>query len=46
MKTSILNLEGVKLIQKKTQKEINGGSRCGCGPTFTIPGTCLCYISV
>ncbi len=45
MKTSILNLEGVKIIEKKEQLKVNG-SGCGCGPAFTIPGTCLCLISV
>ncbi len=44
MKKSILDLQGVKIIEKKAQSKVNGGS-CGCG-SHTIPGTCLCYTSV
>ncbi len=31
MKTNILNLEGVKVIEKKEQIFVNGGGQCYCG---------------
>ncbi|KZS42959.1 hypothetical protein AWE51_16550 [Aquimarina aggregata] len=46
MKKSILNLEGVKIIKKKAQRQVNGGSGCNCGSHETSPGSCLCHTSV
>ncbi len=33
MKKSILDLEGVKIIEKKAQSLVNGGAGCICGIT-------------
>ena len=46
MKNSILNLSGVKIIDKSAQSKVNGGgSHCSCG-AYDYTGTCLCQISV
>ncbi len=43
MNKNILNLEGVKIIEKKAQRQVNGGHGCHCGGAGnTIPLHCHC----
>ncbi len=46
MKKSILNLKGVKILGKKAQRQVNGGSGSNCGSHETSPGSGLCETSV
>ncbi|MHA7059026.1 hypothetical protein ACWGOQ_0017505 [Aquimarina sp. M1] len=41
MKKNILDLEGVKVLKKESQKTINGGyDGCDCGVTTNMPFFC------